>query len=132
MKKMLIYASLIGIAGGAVYLLCKKEKSDKGVSKSDANKMALDSNINTTEEEPSSETNVVEEMYQAKCERAQSVHERHSEAAEIMSDAFKNIFSEIEPIVPEEKTENIVIDNESAAVMKELDSISDELDDLLK
>lgn len=130
MKKMLIYASLIGITAGAVYLLCKKEESNSDVSKSDNNK--VDFNPSTTKEEPDYETNVTEDMYQAKSESAQAVHERHSAATAIMSDAFKNIFSEIEPVGLDEETEDTNIDNESVTVMKELDSISDELDDLLK
>ncbi len=130
MKKMLIYVSLIGIATGVIYLLSKKEKSEKDVSKSDVNKANIITN--TAKEEHINETNVMEEVYQAKFESAQKVHQRHSEAAEIMADAYKNIFRELDPIVFHEENGDIVIDNESATVMKELDLISDDLDDLLK
>lgn len=129
MKKILIYASFIGIAAGAVYLLCKKGKSNNDVFKFDNNE--VDFNSNTINKEPFCESNVMEGMYQGKLESALAVHERHSQATEFMADAFKDIFSDIEPVKLDEETEDIVIDNESVAVLKEIDFISDELDDLL-
>lgn len=130
MKKMFIFASLIGIVTSAVYLLCKNERPNNNYFKSDNSN--VDFNSNKAKESPSCESNAMEEMYQAKFENAQAVQERHSEASEIMSDAFKNILSDIEPIILDQETEDIVIDSESNAVMDELDSISDELDNLLK
>lgn len=78
-------------------------------------------------------------MYQAKNESAQTVYERHTEASSIMKDAYNNImedfvedFSDKSNTNSKEKNKEIVIDSESGSVMKEIDSISDELDDLLK
>ena len=84
-------------------------------------------------------SNVVEEMYQAKNESVQAVYERHSEAGSIMKDAYSNImedfvedFSSENDTNAKDENKEVIIDNESVSVMKENDSISDELDDLLK
>ena len=94
---------------------------------------------NAQEEENSQNAGVVEEMYQAKSESEQAVYERHAEASSIMKDAYNNIMEDfVEDFSGEndtnEKNENkeVVIDSESVSVMKDIDSISDELDDLLK
>jgi len=137
MKKLFIYASVVGLATGVVYWLCKKEKSNNTVSKSVDNK--VDFEPKPQEEEISQELNVVEEMYQAKGESVQAVCERHSEAGEIMKDAYRNIMEDFvedfygEKVVNEkDETKEVIIDSESVSVMKEIDLISDELDDLLK
>jgi len=137
MKKLFIYASVVGLAAGVVYWLCKKSKSNTTASQTVDKKVNFETN--TQGEENSQNTGVVEEMYQAKSESAQAVYERHSEASSIMKDAYSNIMEDfVEDFSDEndtnEKDENkeVVIDSESVSVMKEIDSISDELDDLLK
>ncbi len=137
MKKLFIYASVVGLAAGVVYWLCKKGKSNTATSQTVDKKVNFETN--TQDEENSQNTGVVEEMYQAKSESAQAVYERHSEASSIMKDAYSNIMEDfVEDFLGESDTntkdENkvVVIDSESVSVMKEINSISDELDDLLK
>ena len=137
MKKWFIYASVVGLAAGVVYWLCKKGKSNTATSQTVDKKVNFETN--TQDEENSQNTGVVEEMYQAKSESAQAVYERHSEASSIMKDAYSNIMEDfVEDFLGESDTntkdENkvVVIDSESVSVMKEINSISDELDDLLK
>lgn len=137
MKKLFIYASVAGLAAGAVYWLCKKSKSNTAASQMADEKVNFETNAQ--EEENSQNAGVVEEMYQAKSESEQAVYERHAEASSIMKDAYNNIMEDfVEDFSGEndtnEKNENkeVVIDSESVSVMKDIDSISDELDDLLK
>ena len=137
MKKWFIYASVVGLAAGVVYWLCKKGKSNTATSQTVDKKVNFETN--TQDEENSQNTGVVEEMYQAKSESAQAVYERHSEASSIMKDAYSNIMEDfVEDFLGESDTntkdenKEVVIDSESVSVMKEINSISDELDDLLK
>lgn len=137
MKKLFIYASVVGLAAGVVYWLCKKGKSNTATSQTVDKKVNFETN--TQDEENSQNTGVVEEMYQAKSESAQAVYERHSEASSIMKDAYSNIMEDfVEDFLGESDTntkdenKEVVIDSESVSVMKEINSISDELDDLLK
>ena len=137
MKKLFIYASLVGLAAGVVYWLCKKGKTNTATFQT-VDKMA-DFEANTQEEEKSQNSNGVEEMYQTKSESVQAVYERHSEAGSIMKDAYSNImedfvedFSDENDANAKDENKKVIIDNESVSVMKEIDSISDELDDLLK
>lgn len=137
MKKLFIYASVVGLAADVVYRLCKKGKSNTATSQTIDKKVNFETN--TQEEENSQNTSVVEEMYQAKSESAQAVYERHSEASSIMKDAYSNIMEDfVEDFSGESDTntkdenKEVVTDSESVSVMKEIDSISDELDDLLK
>ena len=137
MKKWFIYASVVGLAAGVVYWLCKKGKSNTATSQTVDKKVNFETN--TQDEENSQNTGVVEEMYQAKSESAQAVYERHSEASFIMKDAYSNIMEDfVEDFLGESDTntkdenKEVVIDSESVSVMKEINSISDELDDLLK
>lgn len=137
MKKLFMYASVVGLAAGFVYCLYKKRKSNTATSRTVEKK--VDFETNTQKEENSQNVGVVEEMYQGKSESVQAVYERHSEASYIMKDAYSNIMKNfVEDFSGEndtnEKDENkeTVIDSESVSVMKEIDSISDELDDLLK
>lgn len=136
MKKMFIYSLIVGLATGVVYWLCKKGKSNTVTSKTVDKKAAFESN---PQEEISQNTSVMEEMYQAKSESAQAVYERHSETSSIMKDAYNNImedfvedFSGEKDVNEKDENKEVIIDGESASVMKELDSISNELDDLLK
>jgi len=133
MKKLFIYASVVGLSAGIVYLLCKNGKSNNTASETVAKK--VDFETRHQEEELSQNTNVVEEMYQAKSESVQAVYERHSEASSIMKDAYSNTMEDfVENFSDEEvaKGKEIIVDSESVSAIKELDSISDELDDLLK
>lgn len=137
MKKLFIYTSVIGLAAGAVYWLCKKEKCNNTVFKPVDNK--VDFEPRSQKKEISQNSNVVEGMYQAKSESAQAVYERHSEAGEIMKDAYRNImegfvedFSRGKDVNEKDEDKEVIINSESVSAMKEIDSISDELDDLLK
>jgi len=137
MKKLFICASVVGLAAGVVYWLCKKCKLNIVTSQTVGKKVDLETS--TQEKEISQNISVVEEMYQAKSENAQAVYERHSKAGSIMKDAYSNImenvvedFSGENDTNAKEENKEVIIDNESVSVMKEIDSISDELDDLLK
>ena len=137
MKKWFIYASVVGLTAGVVYWLCKNSKTNTATSQTVDKK--ADFETNTQEEEKSQNSNVVEEMYQTKSESVQAVYERHSEAGSIMKDAYSNImedfvedFSSENDTNAKDENKKVIIDNESVSVMKEIDSISDELDDLLK
>lgn len=137
MKKLFIYASVVGIAAGVIYWLCKKEKSNTITSKMADKK--VDFEPGPQEEEIFQNTSVVEGMYQAKSESAQAVYKRHSEAGPIMKDAYSNIMEDFVEDFSREKDANakdenkeVIIDGESVSLMKEIDSISDELDGLLK
>lgn len=137
MKKLFIYASVIGLAAGVFYWLCKKGKTNIATSQTVDKKG--DFETNTQKEEKSQNSNVVEEMYQSKSESVQAVYERHSEAVSIMKDAYSNImedfvedFSGENDANAKDENKEVIIDSESVSVMKEIDSISDELDDLLK
>lgn len=136
MKKLFIYASVIGLAAGVIYWLCKKEKSNTITSKTVDKK--VDFEPQPQEEKIAQNSNVAEEMYQAKSESVQAVSERHSEAGKIMKDAYRDImedfvedFSGEKDVIKKDDPQNI-IDSESVSVMKEMDMISDELDNLLK
>lgn len=137
MKKMFIYASVVGLTAGVIYLLYKQEKFNNTVSKP-ADKKEVSGTIHQ-EEEVSQKSKTVDEIYQTKNKNAQTIYERHSEAGEIMKDAYRNIMEDFVEDFPSEKvvnkeneTKEAVIDSAYVSVMKEIDSISDELDDLLK
>lgn len=135
MKKLFIYASLVGITTGIAYWLYKKGGFNKTPDKSVDNK--VDFAAETQEKDNSQHSDVVEEMYQTKNESVQAVYERRSEASEIMKDAYTNIMEDFVEVFPNEKdaddtSKKVVIDSESVSVMQEIDSISNELDDLLK
>ena len=133
MKKLSIYASVVGLGTGIVYLLYKKRKFNNTVSETVSKKE--DFETKHQEKKLYQETDIEEEMHQDKSESAQAVYERHSEASSIMKDAYSNIMEDfVEDFSDEEvaKEKEIIVDSESVSVMKELDSVSDELDDLLK
>ena len=136
MKKWFIYASVAGLAAGVVYWLCKKGKTNIATSQTVDKQVNFE---NDTQEETSQNTSVVEEMYQAKSESAQTVYERHAEASSIMKDAYSNImedfvedFSDENDANAKDENKEVIIDSESVSVMKDIDSIYDELDDLSK
>lgn len=133
MKKLLIYASAIGLSAGVVYWLYKKEQTKNTASKSVDNKADLETKIQ--EEDIPQEPNVVEAMYQAKNETAHTICERHAEAADVLKDAYRNImedFVEDFSVVENEETTAVPSNDKTVSIMNELDSISDELDNLLK
>ena len=66
-----------------------------------------------------------------------NISSRHQEAGKIMKDAYRNIMEDfVEDFSDEDtvrdKNKDCIIDNESVSIIKKLDSISGELDDLLK
>ena len=134
MKKLFFYAAGIGLVAGVICWLCKKEK----INSATTNPNDSDVNIDHAayKEITSYDSNVIEEMYQAKTESANSVYERHSEAGAIMKDAYSNIMEDFVDDFSGENTmndkcEDAVIDSKDVSVINELDSISDELDNLL-
>ncbi|WP_288746473.1 hypothetical protein [uncultured Enterococcus sp.] len=133
MKKWFIYGSVAGLAAGVVYWLCKNSKTNTATSQTVDKKADFETNIQ--EEEKSQNRNVIEDMYQAKSESAQAVYERHAEASSIMKEAYSKImedFSDENDANAKDENKEVIIDSESVSVMKDIDSISDELDDLLK
>lgn len=137
MKKLFIYASAVGLAAGVVYWIYKKRKSNTVTLKAVDKKTDFEPDFQ--EDEISQNTCTAEEMYQAKGESAQAVYERHSEANSIMKDAYSNIMEDFVEVFSGETNENakdenkeIIIDSESVSIMKEIDLISDKLDELLK
>lgn len=132
MKKLFVCVSVVGLAAGVVYWLYKKGKADCAVPKRVDEKVVFEPEVQ--EEDVFERVNAVEEMKQEKSASVQAVSERHAEAAAIMKDAYCGIMEDFIQDYSEEKVENekeIVIDEKSTAVMKEMDAISDELDDLL-
>ena len=135
MKKLFIYVPIIGLVTGVVYWLCKKSKNNNILTKVEDNE---EKNEATCQEESVSQSlTAVDEMYQTKSESVQAVYERHSEAGTIMKDAYDIILEDfVEDFSDEEvfkdEGEGVVIDSESVSVIEELDSISEELEDLLK
>ena len=137
MKKLFIYASVVGLAAGVVCWLCRKGKSNTDTSKTADKKVNFKSC--PQEKENSQNTSAAEEMHQAKSESAQAVYGRRAEASSIMKDAYSNIMEDFVEDFSGEKDTNakdenkeVIIDSESVSAMKKIDSISDELDDLLK
>lgn len=137
MKKLFIYVAMIGVAADVIYMLCKKVKFNNTPSKKTDKKADFQPSLQ--KEDLSQNTNVMDDMYQAKSESAQAVHERHSEAGSVMKDAYSNIMEDFvedssneKGANQEEKRKDIIIDDKSVAVMSEIDSISNDLNDLLK
>ena len=138
MKKLLICVSVIGVVAGVAYWVYMTEKANKKAATAPAtNTMNFDPMPQESKE--TQETDVPDKMNQAKNECVQDVYERHSAAAEMMKDAYSNIMEDFVEGYSVEGTEGIkkndnktIIDSEDVSVIKELDSISDELDDLLK
>lgn len=128
MKRLFVGAVLVGLAAGAYFVL--KDKNKKVISQPHEGY----SKASPKAEEPSVPDNLdeINEMHEAKDSSAQSVSERHAEAAGIMADAFKNIMESIEPIENVDATSDVVIDTKDVETIQELDSLSDELDELLK
>ncbi|MCT6922158.1 MAG: hypothetical protein M3Z34_08800 [Staphylococcus epidermidis] len=126
MKKIIFFTSVIGVAVGvSTFLINNKYKLNISKNHSIENKLeGVKPNISVQELE--SVPNVEEEIEDVKNSSIQSIYDRHVKADNIMHNAFENIYTEMEPVVQEEKKTESVISN------SELDSLSDELDDLLK
>lgn len=138
MKKFFIYASVVGLVAGVIFGLCKKKKSKNIVSNQPVDKKD-DFEPKPRESEISRNSNIMEEMYESKNESTKAIYERHSEAGAIMKEAYSNIMEDFVEDFSGEKNadekgepQNVIINNESVRVNKEIDLISDELDDLLK
>lgn len=136
MRKMLFCASVVGVVAGVVYWIYKKEKFRTDTTDTVDNKVDL--GVFSEEEKRSQNENAVEEMYEEKSKSVQDVCERHFEAGSIMKDAYCNIMEDFVEDFSDKKDVNGMGDNkevstndESVSVMKEIDSISDELNDLL-
>lgn len=129
MKKLLVGTVLVGLAVGA-YFVFKDKKREDAYSKAQEDNVTTNPEV---EEEPVSDKNdEVKEMYEVKEVSAEAIHDRHTEAASIMADSFKNIMEEVEPIDNLEDSVEPIIDSKYVETMQELDSLSDELDELLK
>lgn len=125
MKKLFVGAILVGLAVGAYFIFNDRKKED----------ISSQSQEDNSPHKPKAEETIVadkpdgiKEMYEAKDNSAQAVHERHTEAASIMADAFKNV----EPIENDEEPVTPIIDTKDIETIQELYSLSDELDELLK
>ena len=137
MKKLLICASVVGVAAGVAYWVYKKEKANKEVTDSPVTN-TVNFDPKTQKAKEPQEVNASDKMNQAKSECVQDVYERHTAAGEVMKDAYSNIMEDFVEDYSVEEAESIkekgnktIIDSEDVTVIKELDSISDELDDLL-
>ena len=92
MKKLFIYASVVGLAACIVYWLCKKGKSNTTTSQTIDKKVGFETN--THEKEISQSISDMENVYRTKSESVQAVYERHSDASSIMKDAYSNIMED--------------------------------------
>lgn len=138
MNRILLYASVVGITIGASYWLYKKVKADQEFVNPPVPKKMHITPIPKTEKNEQ-KINVSAETDQTKSEYVQPIYERHSAAREVMKNAYQDIMEHfVEDFSIEEnsdrKGENgkVIIDSEDISVMKKIDSISNELDDLLK
>lgn len=162
MKKAFFYVLTAGAALGIAYYLCKKGNSDTVTSQSadenddfetdmqdkevycdivaeekdfeaDTQDKAVYCDIVAVEKKISDDAAAVEQMYQAKSENAQAVYERHTEAGAVMKEAYGNIMEDFVKDFSDENENTVVADDsKTVSVMKELDSVSDKLDNLLK
>ena len=137
MKKLLICASVVGVAAGVAYWVYKKEKANKEVTDSPVTN-TVNFDPKTQKSKEPQKVNASDKMNQAKSECVQDVYERHTAAGEVMKDAYSNIMEDFVEDYSVEESESVKekgnktnIDSEDVTVIKELDSISDELDDLL-
>lgn len=129
MKRMLVCASLIGLAAGAVYWICKYGKSNPATSSAKNENKNLDADA--PKKQPLHDDHTLENLNQAKFGISQSIQERHAAAGSIMKETYSNIAEDIVHDSPDEPVPNAK-DKESELIIKQTDSISDELDELLK
>lgn len=136
MKKFFI-VSVIGLASGVIYWLRKKEQYVNNASEIVDEKVDFESE--SRQQNHAQNINTVEELSQDKNEITQDIYGRHAEAREIMKNAYGDIMENFvddasgeKDVNEKNKDKESVIDHESVLVMKEIDLISDELDELLK
>ena len=136
MKKLLLCASLVGISAGAAYWLYIKGKAYQEMRASSI-VYEMQSSVNPHAKEKPQKSYFSEKMNQAKSQCIQAVCERHAAAGEIMKDAYRNTVEDfvsplpIETVVEEEKESSEAPESKKYnSVMKELNSISEELNDL--
>lgn len=130
MKKVLVCVAVSGVVVGTIYSLCKTKKEENKPSKLMEEK--FDSETVKKEETSAVEQYTVLDMYVAKEKSTKSVYERHAEAAGIMDGAFTNIMKDVEPVKLDKESFETVVDTKDVEIINELDSLSDELDELLK
>lgn len=132
MKKLLIYASVVGTTIRVVYWLFLKVKSNHTSYRLEDKKIDFEPKQRQNESSPN--VNVLEQTIEDKSENARAIYERHSVAREILRDAYSNITEDFVEDFSSEKDMNKenMIENKNISVMKETDLISDELDELLK
>lgn len=142
MKKWFIYVWMIGAAIGGIFLLCQKQKNNH-TTFSNANKKVKKERFESVpqKEDLYYSSDLMENMCQTKNECTQNVYERHLEAGKLMGDSYRNImedfvenFSDKENVneKKEEHGESDICDNKPVSVIKEMDLISKELDDILQ
>lgn len=142
MKKIFIYAMLGAVVAGTVHLvnhLNDKEKMRNCDDDAENKKEFEHSSELTSEEIAQNEdvVNVEEEMYYTKNEKAQSVQERHIEAVEIMRTVYSDVMEDFVEDFSRDNLEQEVapseslVNHESVGRLSKMDSISDELDNLL-
>jgi hypothetical protein len=129
MKKIFISISLLGAAVGTTYWLFKKENLNDRVSKS---KESISREQYSLQDEDSSceVMDTAENLQKAKSENASSIYKRHLDAGDIMKNAYQSIIEDFVDDFSDKKETSL--DGESVDVIKEIDSISEKLDELLK
>lgn len=125
MKKIFISTAIAGLTIGTIYLLFKTKKVN-------CIKEKFNDELENKSETLVNKHHLVNELNETKDRRVQTIYERHFEATEIMTDAFNNILKEVELVPHENEAGKPIIDTQDVKAIKELDSLSDELDELLK
>lgn len=137
MKKLLICASMVGVAAVVAYWVYVKEKVNNKTNTSSATNTV---HFATEVSEPKKQENAndTDKINQTEHECVQDVYKRHIAAGEVIKAACSNImenfvkdYSVEEADGVKEKGNRTIIDSDDVSVIKELDSISNELDDLL-
>lgn len=130
MKKLLVRTAAVGVVVGVCYLLFKIKKEDNKSAKSIKEK--TDFELKVKDEATVEEYDVVQEMYVAKEKSAQSISERHTEGARIITDTFANIMKDIDMVESDTESVEAVVDIKNIEIINELDSLSNELDKFIK
>ena len=129
MKKLLLCASLVGISAGAAYWLYIKGKAYQEMRASSI-VYEMQSSVNPHAKEKPQKSYFSEKMNQAKSQCIQAVCERHAAAYRNTMEDFVSPLP-IETVVEEEKESSEAPESKKYnSVMKELNSISEELNDL--
>lgn len=129
MKKLLT-ATIIVASTVGMYLTRREKKKKVSYSKQ---KQYNKPSIPEVKKEPVESLNdKMKKIDETKYASEKAIHDRHVEAASIMADAYKNIMEEMEPINNFKDSVEIIIDSNDDKNIKDLDSMSAELDELLK